>query len=173
MATSSTPSHTTDTGSPIDIESISQEEVTRIPDDVEALLLLPSNTIQSLLHVEGLPSCIDLPEGDLPPPASCITNHEVHWSPSELLGSPIPPRGWLGSLWVELQRRLQSEHHPISLQDPTTPSLYLPLWGVNMWLVALGVIKQQCLWADAMKWLSDRGQGTEAVMALIGEVPWG
>ena len=154
------PSTIMTTDHPISINGI-YDEVVQVPNYLEAIIPCPTTTIISLIAYEGLPPLLDNAMIDLPPAASCIGNNLVAWTEDGLLQLPVPPRHWLGKLGVELNRRLH-ESPPVSLQHPTIPNLYFPLWVVNFWSVLWNAAEQRNWWITVQAWVRNQGeQGAE------------
>ena len=154
------------------------DEVTRVPTSLEAALPCSTIPITSFLIQVGYPSLLEGSGVDLPSAESCIVNNLVNWTEGGLLQSPVPPRKWLGTLDIELNRRLRrvDSTPPVSLRHPTVTDLYVPLWAVNFWHSLRNVVEQHDKWKRAQKWIEDQGkQGVDigGVDELLQRLSWG
>ena len=168
------PSTIMTTDHPISIDGI-YDEVVQVPTHLEAIIPCPTTTIISLIAYKGLPPLLNNTMVGLPPVASCIGDNPVAWTEDGLLQLPVPPRHWLGELGVELNRRLHKSP-PVSLQHPTIPNLYFPLWVVNFWSALRNAAEQRNRWIAAQAWVRDQEeQGAEIgkVNELLQRAPWG
>jgi len=174
---STSPSGMTPNNDLISIDGVF-DEVTRVPTSFEAASLSSTIPITSLLIHDGFPPLLNEHGVDIPSAESCIVDNPVNWTGDRLLQSPVPSRKWLGTLDIELNRRLRCVDGtpPVSLRHPTVTDLYVPLWAVNIWHGLLNAVEQREKWKRAQKWIEDQGkQGVDigGVDELLRRLPWG
>lgn len=146
---------------------------TWVPDDFE--INLPSDTlpISSLLATEGLPTVLNNVAIELLDAPSCLVADEPRWTDTELRQSPLPPGVWLGTLELELARRIHSKDQPASIRHPSITTLYLPLWAVSVWRETLTAVEERDGWMKAREWLQSQAFDVSGAMELLERIPWG
>lgn len=109
------------------------------------------------------------------PAKSCTTDVVAHWTVKELLEAAIPPRNWLSDLEITLRKRWLTGAHIASIQHPTIPNLYLPLWVGNFWYSLIDAAKQKKKWKKAECWVLGQVQDSKVYEArgLMRQIPWG
>jgi hypothetical protein len=150
------------------------DTVVQIPDDYVDNLVRPTETASALVNMD-LPHLLT-DNDDMLPADSCVTDSTVYYTQDQLLRSPVPPRLWLGSVEIHLNHLIRSGAKPTSLQHPTVPGVYLPLWVISVWTVLLLALEQQQIWGQAQNWLETlvtRDIYSHMAEELMGRLAWG
>jgi len=147
---------------------------TRIPIGVLGLIPSTSITASSLLK-HDLPALLYPSATNLRPAESCTLNVPTRWTDGELLKAPIPPRRWLSDLEITLKKKWLTRTGVTSVQHPTMPNLYLPLWVGGFWYSLREAAEQKEEWRRAERWISGQVQDAKVYEAreLMGRIPWG
>jgi hypothetical protein len=152
------------------------DEATCLPDSIAAILPSPTMPVSDLLTLGTLPPLHDASADTLLPVEDCVLEVEACWTEEQVLGSPVPPGGWLHDVELEISRRLRSGMSVTSLRHPTVLTLYLPPWAINAWVTLRDAVNEREKWVKAVGWLRAQvaadGMDVGGVMGLLERLPW-
>ena len=146
------------------------QQVKSVPEEI--LHQMPAETISvSDLLVANLPQSS---QSVLRSPESCLSRQTPSWTAKCLWKTCVPPREWLSSLDIALDRGWANGIYLIEV-PAGSKDLRFPLWIGSFWLEMAEVIEQREKWERARGWMLTMvwTPGIQEAEKVLDRTPWG